>query len=158
MRLIKTLLCLSAIITMSLQATPSLGEKRVTMAKQKSAQCALKETNTLNVSYTRMAQDIPQAKKLIDDRTQEIKDLAAKSGITNVDITSMNYSISSNNAGQGTIPSTFQVYGNITLQTEPADKALEYMAALTNIGYSVSYNANAYKRCDDTPVGAEYAD
>ena len=113
--------------------------------------CEMKKTTSVNMSFNLQNQpELLNAETFMDDKMQEIKDIAAELGITEINIQSYNVNMSVNNyggCGANGSQKMYQINGNVNTQITPAEKGPELLKAMVEKGYTGNLYLNANRQC-----------
>lgn len=143
-----TLLIALLLITTAVQAKDAavFMDSRITPAAWTSGlmppnNCTMQENVTMNISFNGSIEHASAVKSLMDERNQEIADMAKKLGISNIQIQSQNFSINMNYNNHN---DHYTYSGNVSMKLSPYEKALELMDQLKEKRYRASLSVNNY--------------
>ena len=111
--------------------------------------CKMVETATVGINFNNVPTDIKSAKSYTQEKADEVITIAKDLGIEDIIVQNMNYNVYSNNGGgcSGAVASQYNLNGNISFQIADAEKAANLMEAISEKGYKVNFNMNAYRQC-----------
>ncbi|MDH5722736.1 MAG: hypothetical protein OEY94_05375 [Alphaproteobacteria bacterium] len=108
------------------------------------------ETVSVSMSFNEQEIDLANARGMMDDKLGTVQEIATGLGIENLELQSYSYNIYANNNGGCSTSSSarnYQLNGNLSFMLKSADKSDELMKALSEKGFYVNFNLNAYRQC-----------
>lgn len=139
------------LVLLLLVSIPAIASERVMMASGITGKnCKMVENVTINMSYNEQGIELANAKNMMDDKLAVVQDSATSLGIENIELQSYSYNIYANNnggCGANTSSGNYQFNGNLSFLLKSADKTDELMKALSEKGFYVNFNLNAYRQC-----------
>ncbi len=143
------ILCL--IMTVPAWAEDKVAVARTSASGGKAQECPMRKDNSVNINFNANETDISKLSAMMDAKANEVKTIAKDSGVTEIEMQNMNYSVNTSGGGgncnQGEAPKIYQVYGNLSFKFQPEEKAAGFLAALDKAGYNFSMNSSMYRQC-----------
>lgn len=111
--------------------------------------CKMVETVTLNINFNNIPIELKEASGFMEQKAEDVTAKAADLGIEKIDIQNMSYNVYSYNNGgcNAGATSQFQLNGSFSFQLKDSKKAITLMESLSDMGYNVNFNMNAYRQC-----------
>lgn len=112
-------------------------------SKPVSRDCGMVEQITLSINYNMNAESFAIAKTVFDTKLKQVQDFAKKQGVKKFELQNMNFSVNSNNYGNGS--SGVQLNGSAGYLMDNADAAFKLAEFLETQKMNVNVNASKYK-------------
>ena len=140
------------LITLFVISSPALASEKFDMRSAITGQnCSMVETASVSMSFNEQGIDLAKASKLMDEKRATVQEVATGLGIEGIELQSYSYNVYANNNGGcgGSTASTenYQFNGNLSFLLRSADKSEALMKALSEKGFYVNFNLNAYRQC-----------
>lgn len=139
-------------------STSVMAEEKVSLtnlvlggAGNTSQNCKMVESATVSLSFNNIPVTLENAKQTVDERMEQIENLAKDVGISNLVIQNVNYNVYGNNSG-GCLgangeATAYVLNGSISLQMENADQAGSFIKSVSGKGFVANLNVNSYRQC-----------
>jgi len=133
-------------------STPAIASERAMISSSiiTGKSCEMTETVSVSMSFNEQEIDLANARGMMDDKLGTVQEIATGLGIENLELQSYSYNIYANNNGGCSTSSSarnYQLNGNLSFMLKSADKSDELMKALSEKGFYVNFNLNAYRQC-----------